>query len=50
VDRRLRHYHAEIPSLLDFYRRKGLLTDVDASQEAEAVTAAILRALDPAGR
>lgn len=45
VERRLRRYHSETEPLLDLYRGKGLLTSVDASQEPDAVTAAILRAL-----
>lgn len=45
VERRLRHYHTEIPPLLDFYRGKGLLTEVDAAQAPAAVTTDILGAV-----
>jgi len=44
IDRRLRVFHAETEPLLDFYRERGLLTTVDASQPAEDVSAAILEA------
>jgi adenylate kinase len=46
IERRLRRYHSQTEPLLDFYRRAGLLRSVDAGQEPEAVTAAILRALE----
>jgi adenylate kinase len=45
VERRLRRYHGETEPLLDYYRRLGILTTVDASQPPEKVTAAILDAL-----
>ena len=46
VERRLRQYHSETEPLVDLYRRRGLLKSVDASQQPEAVTADILRALE----
>jgi adenylate kinase len=44
IERRLRVFHAETEPLLDFYRERGLLTTVDASQAPEDVGAAILEA------
>ena len=46
VERRLGHYHAETEPLLDFYRRRGTLRTVKGDQSPEAVTAAIIDALD----
>ncbi|HEY3238045.1 MAG TPA: nucleoside monophosphate kinase [Acidimicrobiia bacterium] len=45
VERRLRRYHSETEPLLDFYRQRGILHTVDASQSPEAVSAAIMEAL-----
>jgi adenylate kinase len=45
IERRLRHYHAQIEPLLDLYRARGVLTVVDAAQPADGVTTAILAAL-----
>src|SRR3989442_11823868 len=45
IERRLRLFHAKTEPLLDFYRQRGLLTEVDAVQPIDAVTAAILDAL-----
>jgi adenylate kinase len=47
IERRLRVFHAETEPLLDFYRDRGLLTTVDASQSPDVVSAAILEALRP---
>jgi adenylate kinase len=46
VERRLQVFHREADPLLDFYRRRGLLTTIDADQPPDDVTAAILTALD----
>ena len=43
---RFRLFHAETEPLIDFYRQRGLLTTVDAAQPINAVTAAILDALN----
>jgi adenylate kinase len=45
IERRLRVFHAETEPLLDFYRERGLLATVDASQPPEDVGAAILEAM-----
>ena len=50
IERRLSRYHREIGPLLDFYRRRGVLTTVDADQAPDAVTAMILDALAGARR
>jgi adenylate kinase len=46
IERRFRLFHAETEPLIDFYRQHGLLTTVDANQPVDAVTAAILDALN----
>ncbi|MDQ3946014.1 MAG: nucleoside monophosphate kinase [Actinomycetota bacterium] len=46
VERRLGHFHAETEPLLEFYRQRGTLRTVDGNQPPEAVSAAILEALD----
>lgn len=46
---RLRLFRAEAEPLLDFYRKQGILTTVDAAQPIDAVTAAILDALEGGG-
>jgi adenylate kinase len=50
VERRLDQFHRQIEPLLDFYRWRGVLITVDADQAPDAVTAAIVEALDAAGR
>jgi adenylate kinase len=50
VERRLDQFHRQIEPLLDFYGRRGVLITVDADQAPDAVTAAIVEALDAAGR
>ena len=45
VERRLRTFHAETRPVVDYYRDRGLLVTVDASQPPDAVTTAILTAL-----
>jgi adenylate kinase len=40
--RRLRTFHEETEPLLDFYRRRGILTTVDGTQPSDQVTGAIL--------
>ncbi len=49
VERRLRRFHEETEPLLDFYRRQGMLTTVDADQPPDLVTDALLRALERSG-
>ena len=49
VERRLSRFHREIEPLLDFYRRSGMLTTVDAAHAPDDVTAAIIEALATAG-
>jgi adenylate kinase len=46
VERRLQRFHEETEPVVDYYRNRGLLVTVDASQPVDAVTAAILDALD----
>ena len=46
IERRLQLYHDETQPLLAYYRDRGILRTVDAAQPVEAVTAAILAALD----
>ena len=45
VERRLRTFHAETRPVVDYYRDRGLLVTVDATQAPDTVTAAILTAL-----
>jgi adenylate kinase len=45
VKHRLELFHAETAPLHDFYERRGLLHDIDATQSIEAVNAALLKAL-----
>lgn len=46
IRRRLQIYHAETSPLAGYYARQGLLVDVDALQPIDAVTSAILAALE----
>jgi adenylate kinase len=46
VERRLKVYEDETAPLVDYYRTKGVLREVDGNQTADAVTRALLRALD----
>jgi adenylate kinase len=46
VERRLAVYHESTQPLLDFYRQRGLLVPVDASQAVPAVSRAIIDALE----
>jgi len=41
VRRRLATYHNEIQALVDYYRRRNLLNEIDGAQAPEAVEAAI---------
>ena len=43
---RLTVYHQKTAPLIDFYRKEGKLLDIDGDQDAQAVTAAILTALE----
>jgi len=45
IERRLQLYHEETQPLLTYYRERGILVTVDASQEVDDVTAAILAAV-----
>ena len=45
TEHRLQCFRSETEPVLDFYRRRGILTTVDGTQPAEQVTEAILRAL-----
>ena len=46
IERRLQVFHADTRPLLDFYRQRGILKTVDAVQPVEAVSRAILEALE----
>jgi adenylate kinase len=46
TERRLLIFHSETEPLLDFYRNRDLLVTVDASAPPEAVSAAMIAALD----
>jgi adenylate kinase len=43
---RLTVYHAKTAPLIDFYQKAGLLRSVNAADAPEAVTAAVLAALE----
>jgi adenylate kinase len=45
IERRLRRFHAETEPLVDYYRDRGLLVEVDGAQRPPVVTRAILTAL-----
>ena len=45
IKRRLGLYHQQTAPLLDFYRRRGLLVEVDGNRTIEEVTGAIVAAL-----
>lgn len=45
VERRLRIYHAQTEPLLDYYRQRGALVEIDATPPADDVTAAVVAAL-----
>ena len=47
VANRLAVYHRETAPLLDFYRQRGLLSDIAGEGEIAAVNAALLQALPP---
>jgi adenylate kinase len=47
IERRLQVFHDETEPLLDFYRNRGILVTVDAAPPPEAVTAAMLEAVQP---
>jgi adenylate kinase len=49
IRRRLETYERDTAPLLDFYRSRGLLVSVDGDQTPDAVTAAIVAALDERG-
>jgi adenylate kinase len=46
IRRRLQVYEEATRPLLDYYRGRGLLVEVDASHPPDEVTAAVLRAID----
>lgn len=45
IQKRLSWYHKETEPVLEFYRNKGILEDIDGEQEIEKVTEDILRSL-----
>ncbi|WP_375477968.1 adenylate kinase [uncultured Jatrophihabitans sp.] len=45
VENRLRVFDEATRPLIDYYRERGLLHEIDADQDADAVTAAIVRVL-----
>ncbi len=45
INERLREYHAETEPVLEYYRKQGIVIEVDASQSIEAVDEAIVAAL-----
>jgi len=45
VRRRFRVYSEETAALIDYYRRQGLLTEIDGGQDIESVQGKILKAL-----
>jgi adenylate kinase len=45
---RLRAYETQTQPLVDYYKGQGLLIEVDAMADADAVTAAIAKTLDRA--
>ena len=45
VRARLRVYHEQTAPLIDYYRRAGLLVEVDGAGDIEAVSAALLDAI-----
>ncbi len=46
ISKRLKEYEAQTLRLIDFYRGKGQLVEVNGEQEMDAVTAAVLKAID----
>ncbi|MCX7623264.1 MAG: adenylate kinase [Thermomicrobium sp.] len=47
IARRLDTYEQQTAPLLDYYRQRGLVVDIDGNQPIDAVTSAILAALEP---
>jgi len=45
IRQRMREYHQKTGPLKDFYRRKGLLLEIDGGQPADQVFALIVSAL-----
>lgn len=51
IEERIRVYHRRTEPVLDFYRKKGILEEVDGERSVEAIHQDILARLDlPAGR
>jgi adenylate kinase len=50
IGRRLRQFRTETAPLIDLYRRRGMLTTVDATKPPTAVSATILDALGATGQ
>ncbi len=46
IQKRLSWYHKETEPVLEYYRKKGILIDIDGEQEIDKVTQDILRSLD----
>ena len=45
---RMRVYREQTAPLLDYYRQKGLLVEIDGDQPIEAVSQALLAVIGPA--
>jgi adenylate kinase len=46
ISKRLKEYEAQTLRLIDFYRAQGQLVEIDGEQDMNAVTAAVLKAID----
>jgi adenylate kinase len=46
ISKRLKEYEAQTLCLIDFYRAKGQLVEIDGEQDMNAVTATVLKAID----
>jgi adenylate kinase len=46
VARRLEVYRQQFTPIIEYYRRKGVLVDVDASEQAEIVVPRVLKLLE----
>ena len=49
VEKRLQVYHSQTAPLIDFYRKKGVLIEIDGSQPKEKVFVDIVGALNSQG-
>jgi adenylate kinase len=48
IEKRLSSYYANIPRILDYYRQRGLLSQVNGEQSIDAVTADIIATIERA--